>query len=356
MKTNFDEATRLQAVQRFDILDSEPDVAFDRITALSARRFEVPISLISIVDENRIWFKSKYNLPVAEIERSPGLCASAIMSDKPYIINDATSDIRSKHNPLVTGDFGLRFYAAIPLVESSGCRLGTLNVIDFKPRSTSENEITDLTDLAGLVMDHMELRLSARRAVDHSKLMAREIDHRVMNSLQFISALLTLQSRQVDLGNPTEVLAQAASRVAAVAQVHRHFYSDQTQATSCLKFLKRLCADLASILGKEILVSGDDGDVATTSIQPIGLMVNELVTNAAKHGSGTISVRYYKTGVDQILEVGDEGEGLPADLNTASKGLGMQVINGLVRQLDGKLSKTAGPNGVGTAVKVKFPA
>ena len=119
------EAQRLAAVRRYDILDTPPDGAFDRITALAARRFGVPISIISIVDEDRIWFKSHHGVPVEQIGRDPGLCASAILSDDPHILTDASIDPRSLANPLVAGDFGLRFYAGVPLTTDDGHNLGT---------------------------------------------------------------------------------------------------------------------------------------------------------------------------------------------------------------------------------------
>ena len=220
------EAARLAAVRRYDILDSPPDGAFDRITALAARRFGVPIAIISIVDEDRIWFKSHHGVPVEQIDREPGLCASAILGDTPYLIEDARKDPRSLANPLVAGEFGLRFYAAVPLTTSDGHNLGTLCVIDKEPRPIDDEQIEDLKDLASIVMDQLELGLSARHAVGKANLMAKEIDHRVMNSLQFVSALLAMQSRSPDVGEAATHLAQAANRVAAVAQVHRHFYAD----------------------------------------------------------------------------------------------------------------------------------
>ncbi|MGI8942864.1 MAG: GAF domain-containing protein, partial [Qipengyuania sp.] len=122
------EDQRMAAVRRYDILDSPPDGAFDRITALAARRLNVPIAIISIVDEDRIWFKSHHGLPVEQIDREPGLCASAIMKDAPYLIEDARKDPRSLANPLVAGEFGLRFYAAVPLTTGDGHNLGTLCV------------------------------------------------------------------------------------------------------------------------------------------------------------------------------------------------------------------------------------
>src|SRR3978361_2362919 len=128
------ESQRLAVVKRYDILDTPPAGAFDRITALAARRFNVPISIISIVDHDRIWFKSHHGVDVTQIGRDPGLCASAILSDDPHILTDPRIDPRSLANPLVAGDFGLRFYAGAPLRTSDGYNLGTLCVLDKRPR------------------------------------------------------------------------------------------------------------------------------------------------------------------------------------------------------------------------------
>jgi GAF domain-containing protein len=165
------ERERMAAVRRYGILDTPPDGAFDRITALAARRFGVPISIISIVDEDRIWFKSRHGVRVSEIDRDPGLCASAILSDVPHILNDASIDPRSLANPLVAGEFGLRFYAGVPLTTSDGHNLGTLCIIDKEARPIDEAQIEDLKDLAGVVMGQIEMQLSARRAVSQAKLM-----------------------------------------------------------------------------------------------------------------------------------------------------------------------------------------
>ncbi|PTR16235.1 GAF sensor signal transduction histidine kinase [Nitrosospira sp. Nsp2] len=160
-----DEAKRLQAVRRYDILDTPPDGAYDRITALAARLFGVPIAIVSIVDTDRIWFKSHHGLDATETGRDLGLCASAILQNGPYVIEDAANDARALSNPLVAGGLGLRFYAAVPLTTTDGFNLGTLCVIDKKPRILGELEIENLRDLASLVMDQLELRLSAIRTV-----------------------------------------------------------------------------------------------------------------------------------------------------------------------------------------------
>lgn len=170
MIDSIDEARRMAAVRRYDVLDTPPDGAFDRVTALASELFDVPIALVTIVDEDRIWFKSKYGLEgVEEIPRSPGLCASAIVEDKPYIVEAARTDPRTLANPLVAGKFGLQFYAASPLRTPDGCRLGTLCIIDREPRLFSPRQAGLLQQLADIVMDEMELRLAALTAVRQAR-------------------------------------------------------------------------------------------------------------------------------------------------------------------------------------------
>jgi two-component sensor histidine kinase len=346
----------MSAVKRYDILDTPPDGTFDRVTALAARRFDVPISIISIVDHDRIWFKSHHGLEVKQIGRDPGLCASAILSEMPHILSNAALDPRSLANPLVAGDFGLRFYAGVPLRTHDGFNLGTLCVIDKEPRPVDQKQIDDLKDLASVVMDQMELRLSARQAIAQAQLMAKEIDHRVTNSLQFISGLLMMHGRTSNSETASH-LQMAANRVAAVAQVHRNFYTDEAEETSCITFLRRFCADLSGILGTRIDVQGDEGKVPTTRIQPIGLMLNELVTNAAKHGAGRINVEYKIIDGIHELSVCDEGQGLPNNFDPdGTAGLGMKVVTTLARQLGGQMNAQANPAGRGACFKVAYRA
>ena len=357
------EPKRLDAVRRYDILDTPPDGAFDRITAIAARRFDVPIAIISLVDHDRIWFKSHHGVPVQQIDREPGLCASAILGDDPYILEDAKKDFRSLTNPLVAGEFGLRFYAGVPLRTHDGYNLGTLCVIDKEARAVSQQQVEDLKDLATLVMDQMELRLSARQelgranhAIEQANLMAKEIEHRVANSLQFVSSVLRLQGRDV----PQDVasrLETAAHRVAAVARVHRHLLDGENVAfVPALSYIKRLCEELGGILGVQVVVTGDEVKLTTKSIQSIGLLLNELVTNAAKHGSGTVSVDFTARPSDCSFSVCDEGRGLPSDFNISGQsGLGMKIADVLAKQLGGTLKFGANPGSTGACFIVTFP-
>ncbi len=182
--TSADEARRLAAVRRYAILDTPPDGAFDRITALAARLFGVPISIVSIVDADRIWFKSHHGLPgVQQVGRDAGLCASAVLQHDPWVVSDAEADPRALANPLVAGKLGLRFYAGVPLTTLDGHNLGTLCVIDQRPRTVTEDELATLRDLAAVVMGQMELRLIASRTVLHHAELRRHAEG-LANALQ----------------------------------------------------------------------------------------------------------------------------------------------------------------------------
>lgn len=160
------EQQRLEAVQRYQILDTPADGAYDAIASLAASVFTVPIALITVVDEDRIWFKAQQGLDgVQEIPREPGLCSSAICTDKTYVVECARTDARTMANPLVAGELGLQFYAAAPLITRDGFRLGTFCIIDREPRAMSPADERMLETFAAIVMGDLELRLDAMHAI-----------------------------------------------------------------------------------------------------------------------------------------------------------------------------------------------
>src|SRR5215212_3056184 len=250
------EAERLAAVRRYEILDTPPDGAFDRITRIAARLFDVPISIVSIVDEDRIWFKSHHGLDVEEIPRGPGLCASAILDNKPWVLTDAKMDPRSLTNPLVAGEFGLRFYAGVPLRTHDGHNLGTLCVIDHEPRPITQTDIEQLADLAAVVMDELELRLAAKREVAKKEELFKEVHHRVKNNFQIVSSLLSLQSRSVppDLRRHFE---ESLQRIQAMGLLHETFYRGQHAETVDLtSYLRELVETTIAAFGLHERVIG----------------------------------------------------------------------------------------------------
>lgn len=161
-KVDHYEAARLAALHDFDILDTPAEETFDRLTRLAQSALRVPIVLISLVDADRQWFKSRQGLDATETPREVSFCAWAIEGDRPFVVHDASGDERFRDNPLVTGEPHIRFYAGIPLKSSDGHNLGTLCAIDTVPRDISDAEIGVLSDLARLVMNEIELRYLAR--------------------------------------------------------------------------------------------------------------------------------------------------------------------------------------------------
>ncbi len=142
------EKSRLQALQSLDVLDTPAEERFDRLTRLAKRMFDVPIALVSLVDENRQWFKSCIGLPVRETPRDISFCGHAILGNDAFIINDATKDERFSDNPLVLDEPHIRFYCGYPLKLLDGTKMGTLCIIDTRPRWLDDNDIQSLRDLA----------------------------------------------------------------------------------------------------------------------------------------------------------------------------------------------------------------
>lgn len=157
------ETQRIKELYKYEILDTPSDGHFDEITSLAAKIFDVPIAIITLVDTDRIWFKSSYGLDVEQINRDPGLCSSAILSDDIYVVENAKIDPRTLSNPLVVGVMGLQFYAASPLKSHDGFNLGTFCIIDKTPRQLDSKESSILRQLSRIVMDQIEVKLQARK-------------------------------------------------------------------------------------------------------------------------------------------------------------------------------------------------
>ncbi|MBW4440893.1 MAG: response regulator [Plectolyngbya sp. WJT66-NPBG17] len=158
------DAERVEALQRYNILDTPPEDAFDRITKLAARLFNVPTTLVSLVDEHRAWFKSCHGFNLSEVSRNDSICNFAILYNDLLVVPDTRKDDRFACNPFALSEPGLRFYAGAPLITHDGYNLGTLCVLDSQPHEDfgAEQRAT-LVDLAAMVVDELELRFAAQR-------------------------------------------------------------------------------------------------------------------------------------------------------------------------------------------------
>ncbi len=146
-----DEEARLATLKSLGILDTSPEERFDRLTRMARRLFGVPIALVSLVDNERQWFKSAQGLAVSETPRDISFCGHAILGDEILVIPDAAKDQRFADNPLVDDSPDIRFYAGCPLKAADGSKLGTLCIIDQQPRSMETDDLELLQDLAAMV-------------------------------------------------------------------------------------------------------------------------------------------------------------------------------------------------------------
>ena len=161
------ENERQAALKRYLIADTNAEPSFDNITKLATKIFKVPISLISIVDVNTVYFKSNTGMGVENTsERGDSLCALSVLDPEVTVFEDALKNACLLSNPNVAGNFGLRFYAGAPLITHDGYLIGTICIIDKQPRTFSDSEKEILQSLAVSVMDQMECRLSSMKQVD----------------------------------------------------------------------------------------------------------------------------------------------------------------------------------------------
>lgn len=161
------EAARLEVLRQFEVLDTDPEESFDDLTRLAAYICGTPIAIITLVDADRQWFKSRWGLSLEETSRDLSFCAHAICETGPFIVRDALDDQRFRTNPLVTTEPYIRFYAGSPLTTVEGFRLGTLCVIDRIPRELKPEQVAALRMLSHQVMTQLELRRTIAR-LSHS--------------------------------------------------------------------------------------------------------------------------------------------------------------------------------------------
>jgi two-component sensor histidine kinase len=372
-----EQQARLVSLRGYDILDTEPEGDFDEIVQVVSEVCGVPVSLVSLVDENRQWFKAKTGLDISETPLEASVCSHGILQPDILEIRDLTKDVRTIDNPIVAGDPKFRFYAGAALVNDEGYPLGMLCVLDYQPRQLTQTQRDLLRVMAKLVMQQIELRRSLKQEkaartlvqeflekanvlLERNTLLRHEIDHRVKNSLTQVAAFLRLQERENrDEPRIVQALAEARGRVTTVANVHDHLHrSAEDDQASVAQFLKDLVAALSqnrSSPAKTITVEADTTRLPSDKVMAVGLAVNELVANAIKHGDADhIAIAFRTDNGDAVLTVTDNGPGLPQNFDSlASKGLGMRVLTSLAQQLRGSLVHDSRPQR--TVFTIRFP-
>lgn len=382
------EAERIKALKKYDILDTPPDGSFDQFTKLAAKLLNVPIALISLVDTDRIWFKSRYGLDATQISRDPGLCASAILSEEIYLVEDALTDIRTLANPLVAGGFGLRFYAAVPLKIKEGYNLGTFCVLDKTPRQFTELQKEILQHLANMVIDQMELRLAARTAAYNQNQLLNIFTHDLKNPLSTIvlaaelikdeksnrQSIDDMCNRIITAGKKITNTINKQLEVASKEASEIKLLFDKVDFASLIKNVVTTNQILANNKNQKIYMNIETQSLVLADEYKLIEVADNLINNAIKYSPKnkniTISIRERNS--HAILEVSDEGPGLTEEDKKnlfqrftplsakptggeSSTGLGLSIVKVLVEAHHGIVWAESAGKDQGSKFVVEIP-
>jgi two-component sensor histidine kinase len=357
------EPSRLAALRSYGILDTPREAEFDDVVRVVSEVCEAPISVINLIDDGRQWFKAEVGLGVRETPIDSSLCAHAILQPGLFIVPDTLLDKRFDDNPLVLGEPHLRFYAGALLESPDGMPLGTVCVLDYKPRVLTETQKSLLKVMANQVMKTLELRkvileeqtarMRAEALAKENETLAREGDHRVMNSLQLVQSVISLQIRAVKSAETKEQLETARARVLAIASVHKELYlGGSLEDVEIGGFLHRICDGLKQTAPPQVTdvqVTAEAMMMRSAMASSIGLIVAELVTNSFKYAyaddqRGTVEVALRKTPTGWYLQVADAGIGFtPGPAAAKGTGVGMRVVNALVSRIKGQIHVSSQP-------------
>ncbi|MGC1129434.1 MAG: GAF domain-containing sensor histidine kinase [Candidatus Acidiferrales bacterium] len=397
------EEERLSELRRYSVLDTSPEGAFDDLTKLAAYVCGAPISLVSLVDAERIWFKSKVGLAAREIPRIDGFCASAILDDRPLVVPDAAANERLASHPLVTSPPNLRFYAGAPLITPRGHRIGTLCVIDVVARELNAEQIDALESLARTVVAQLELRLAVRNSGTTS---------RALRELQ-ASTETEVKNRTEQLASTNESLRRLSGRLLNAQDDERrriarelHDSTGQLLAALCMTIDQmakdaspanserlRECRKMAAAAADEIRslsyllhpplielagltstvadyvegfakrsgirigvdISQDIGRLDENREIALFRVIQESLGNIHRHSGSTVAnIKIFDAGKDVVLEIRDQGCGLPAAAGeTQQLGVGIRSMEERLRQFGGSLAIES--NGSGTKVRAILP-
>ncbi|TGL07436.1 hybrid sensor histidine kinase/response regulator [Leptospira levettii] len=395
------EAARLSALKGLEILDTPEEEMFDEITKLASMICDAPISLVSLIDETRQWFKSHHGLKARETPRSLAFCSHAILGDELFVIPNAKRDNRFKNNPLVNGDPNVIFYAGIPLALDDQIKLGTLCVIDNKPRELNEEQLQMLRLLGKQTVRLLQMRKdrdkleiekrSAERANAAKRDFIAAISHDIRNPLNSLlgmsemireqpipesihhyvdhiknagEVILNLVNDTIELSRLEEnasVLNNEWFHLSQCLEVYHNFFKQETKR-------KKIEFQLKNEISETVYLLSDK--------RKLEKIIWNLTANAVKfthHGSVDCHV-YLETKADEnanlIIEIKDTGPGIspeikdrlfqkynefvPEGCEISGSGLGLSIVKLSLEEMNGEINVES-KVGEGSTFKVKIP-
>ncbi|QHQ33754.1 sensor histidine kinase [Algicella marina] len=338
-KQHADHRERLSALYSYEVLDTDPEDEFDDIVKLAAAHCGVPIALISFVEEERQWFKAETGLGICETPIENSICAHALLEDDFLEIEDTLADERTVANSLCTPENGLRFYAGCLLRSADGLPLGTLCVLDYKPRRLTPLQRDTMRVLARQVMSQLEMR----KALTAADILRKEVDHRVKNSLQSLSSFARLQSRAYKSREAKTALSTVLARIDAMTRLHEQLYmNDDHMHVDLGSYIRTICDQLADMAprGVTLEIATESASVNSQQAAAVGTFLNEFVTNSFKHGfpgqrPGRVKVHLARQPEGTLrLVCSDNGVGMSEGATDNKAGLGMKIAEIISLELD----------------------
>jgi signal transduction histidine kinase len=397
------EVERISELRRYCVLDTPPEDPFDDLTKLAAYVCGTPIALVSLVDAERVWFKSKVGLAASEIRRIDGFCSSAVQKESLLIVPDAAEDERLAGHPFLSFQPKVRFYAGAPLITPRGLCIGTLCVIDTVPRRINEQQTEALEKLARTVVRQLEQR-SAVKNYEEAQRTLQELQTRTetrvqqrteqlasMNaSLQKLSGQLIRaqddERRRIarDLHDSTgQVLAALSMSISRMQR--RTSAADRAGFEECRELIDLAVAEVRNLsyllhpplmdevglasavveyaqgvekrsgVSVKVEVSREVGRLDGDREIALFRIIQESLGNILRHsGSPMASVKVFCNENDVVLEIRDQGRGLPSGSGeTLNFGVGIRSMQERLRQFGGTLQIES--NGSGTNVRAVLP-
>lgn len=353
--TPSDQFERLEDLREYDILDTEPSEAFQDIVELTKEICGVPVVMISFVDEDRQWFKARCGIDVEQTSLDNAVCGHTILQNEVLEIEDLALDDRTREMDLmIAEDRPVRFYAGAPLLSQRGHALGSLCVLDDKPRQLTDSQRTTLRLLAGQVMQLLELHKSLK----NEEILRNEIDHRVKNSLQTVSSFIRIYSARSHVPETREALSAIGRRVNAIAQLHAELYStNQLSVIRLDQYLGRVIDLMRPQLAQNVSINTSLSAIKTESrkASQIAMIVSEFAANASKHAfpdgrDGVVSILLepHKDGSVRLVcednGIGDQATTLPSDESEIAS-IGMRLMESAAEQIGAQIQMGAGETG-----------
>ena len=302
------EPARLAAVRSYDILDSPPEVDFDALTHVASHSFGTPVAVVGLMDSDRLWFKSRLGLDVPQLDRQIAFCAYAVMQPgKLLVVEDLQQDPRFKQNPLVTNAPHVRFYAGAPIVDPNGFALGTIAVVDTKPRSLDTKEEAVLRDLSVLVMTALENR---RRSLLLAKLALTDHLTGLANRAQFDRALASEMAHAKRTGEPFTVLCMDLDGFKGVNDRFGHAAGDEVLCEVARRLQQEVRAEdmVSRFGGDEFGIIMRDG--SAVSAQALKGRITRAMSSPITLSSGenvgvgiSIGVAAYTDAIDSAVKL-----------------------------------------------------